>query len=481
MVEKAEFGVQVGPVALAARVVAERSVQINEPPRHLVHASTQSVQHNPVLIDSATQTTDTLRVLVDSSIQAQEPSRQFTETAVQAVEPIRVFAHSNTQTEVPPPTVPAAEYEKALLELEELRIRLRDVESKLQEIDASQAMEPTRVFADSTAQTDVPAPTVSAAEHEKALTELDELRIRLRDVESKLQEIDAAQVLESTRVFADSTIQTDIPPPTVPAAEYEKALMELNELRIRLHEIETKREEVDVAQAEKEVHNEQEACEQDDASIQLPDGGPKVSIQALAAFLGAKLNQAFAPQVIDCMPEGDEEEDDVVEAEENPHAPPTDESRLALVTHSTAPIPNVSPDLYSTYETIAGKKFTVPVEPDAEKLDKMPLRQWIMCALQTLYVARLGKYSEVIKSQASKQVQGWNTAATQALGQGNHALVIALRQLAQAHTLSKMSSGKVNGSQVPAYVTVDWKRKKPMDDDRIGRSFYRVGHISYII
>ena len=425
VVEKEEVGVQVGLVALAARVLAERSVQVNELPRHLVHASTQSVQHTPVLVDSSTQTTDTLRVLVDSSTQVQEPSRLFTETAVQAVEPIRVFTDSTTQTNVPPPTVPAAEYEKAL-------------------------------------------------------TEVDELRIRLRDVESKLQEIDAAQALKPIRVFADSTAQTDVAPPTVPAAEYEKALMELDELRIRLHEIETKREEADVAQAEKEVHNEQEACEQDGASVQLPDGGPKVSIQALAAFLGAKLNQAFAPQVVGCMPEGGEEKAGLVEAEETPHDPPTDEFSTALVTDPTAPIPNVSPDMYSTYEAVAGKKFTIPADPDTEKLDKMPLRQWIMCALQKLYVARLNRYSEVIKSQTSKQVQGWNVAATQALGQGNHALVIALRQLAHAHTLSKMSLEEVNGSQVPAYVTVDWKQKKPMDDDRIGRSFYKVSHTSYI-
>ncbi len=454
-------------------------VQVDEPPRHLVHASTQSVQHNPVLIDSATQTTDTLRVLVDSSIQAQEPSRQFTETAVQAVEPIRVFVDSTTQTDVPPPTVPAAEYEKALVELEELRIRLRDAESKLQEIDAAQAAKPTRIFADSTSQTDVPPPTVPAAEYEKALVEVNELRIRLHDAESKLQEIDAAQAAKPTRVFTDSTSQTVVPPPTVPAAEYEKALMEVNALRIRLHEIESERKRVDVAQAEGEFHNEQEEHEQDDVSVQLPGGGPKVSIQALAAFLGAKLNQAFAPQVVDSIPEGDEE-DEGVEAEENPHNPPTDESSLALVTDSTAPIPNVSPDMYSTYETIAGKKFTIPDDPDVEKLDQMPLRQWIMCALQKLYVARLSKYSEVIKSQTSQQVQGSNVAATLALGQGNHALVFALRQLAQAHTLSKLSPEEVNGSQVPAYVTVDWKWKKPMDDDRIGRSFYKVCHTSYI-
>jgi hypothetical protein len=325
--------------------------------------STQFVQPNPVLIDSATQTTETLRVLVDCSTQVQEPTRQFTETAVQAVEP--------------------------------------------------------------------------------------------------------------TRVFADSTTQTNVPPPTVSAAEYDKALMEIDELRMRLHDVESKREEVDAAQAEGEVHNEREEHEQDGASIQLPNGGPKVSIQAFAAFLSAKLSQALAAQVVDSIPEY-EEEDEGVEAEENFHNPPTDESSLALVTGTTAPIPNVSPDMYSTYEAIAGKKFTIPADPDVDKLDKMPLRQWIMAALQKLYVDRLSTYSEVIESQTSKEVQGSNIAATQALGQGNHTLMVAMWQLAQAHTFSKMSPEEVKGSLVPAYVTVDWKWKKPMDDDRIGRSFYKV-------
>ena len=423
VVEKAEFGVHVDPVAPAARVLVERSVQVKELRRHLINVSTQSVQHNPVLIDSATQTTP--RILVDSSVQAQEPSRQVTEVAVQVVEAIRVFADSTTQTDVPPPTVPAAEHQKALTEVDELRIRLHDVESKLEEIAVAQSQEPTRVFADSTAQTDVPLPTVPASEYAKALTEIDELHIRLRDIESK-------------------------------------------------------REEVDIAQAKEEDHNEQEAY---NTSFQLPNGGPKVSIQVLAAFLGAKLNQAFAPQMVNSMPEDgeeedgeeedDEEEDEILDAEESPHQPPTNESSDA---DTTAPIPNVSPDMYSTYEAIAGKKFTIPADPDVSKLDQMPVRQWIMSALQSLYVARLSKYSEDIKT--SEQVQGSNIAATQALGQGNHALMIAMRQLAHAHTLSKMSPEEVNGSPVPAYVTVDWKSKKPMDDDRIGRSFYKVGYTS---
>jgi len=369
-VEKAEFGVQVDSVVPAGRVLVERSVQVTELPRHLVDASTQSVQHNPALIDSATQTTETLRVLVDSSAQVQEPLRQFTETAVQAVEP--------------------------------------------------------------------------------------------------------------TRVFADSTTQTNVPPPTVPAGEHEKALMEVEELRIRLHDIESKPGEVDVAQAEGEVHNGQEAHEQDDASVQLPNGGPKVSIQAFAAFLGAKLNQALAPQVVDSIPEYEEKEDEGVDAETNLQNLPTDESSLALVTDTTAPIPNVSPDMYSTYEAIAGKKFTIPADPDVDRLDQMPLRQWIMAALRKIYVDRLGKYSEVIKSQTSKQVEGSNIAATQALGQGNHTLMISMWQLAQAHTLSKMSPEEVKGSLVPAYVTVDWRLKKPMDDDRIGRSFYKVRLTRYL-
>jgi hypothetical protein len=47
-VEKAEFGVQVDPVAPAARVLVERSVQVTEPPRQFVDASTQ-------FVDAATQ------------------------------------------------------------------------------------------------------------------------------------------------------------------------------------------------------------------------------------------------------------------------------------------------------------------------------------------------------------------------------------------------------------------------------------------
>ena len=369
VVKKAEFGVQVDPAVPAARVLVERSVQVNELPRHLVDVSTQSVQHNPALIDSGTQTTETPRILVESSVQAQEPPRQVMETAVQAVEP--------------------------------------------------------------------------------------------------------------TRVFVDSTTQTDVSPPTVSTAEYERALMEVDELRIRLHDVESKREVVDVAQAEEEVYNGQEAHEQIVPSVQLPNGGPKVSMQALAAFLGAKLNQALAPQVVDSTPEYGEEEDEGVEAEENLHDPPTDESSLALVTDTTAPIPNVSPDMYSTYEAIAGKKFTIPADADADKHDKMPLRQWIIAALRKLCVDRLSKYGEVIESQTSKQVQVSNIAATQALGQGNHTLMMAMWQLAQAHTLSKMSPEEVKGSLAPAYVTVDWKSKKPMDDDRIGQSFYKVRHTCY--
>jgi len=431
VVEKAEIGVQVDQVAPAARILVERSVQVNEVPRHLVDASTQSVQHNPDLVDSttqfvqhnpdlvdsATQTTETLRVLVDFSAQVQEPPRQVTEMAVQAVEPPRVFADSTTQTDVSPSTVLAADYEKVLIEVDELRIRLHDIESKREEVDVVQAVEPPRVF-------------------------------------------------------ANSTTQSDVSPPTVLAADYEKVLMEVDELRIRLHDVESKREEVDVVQAEEKVHSEQEAHEQDDASVQLPNGGPKVSIQALAVFFGARLNQAFAPQVVDSMPEDEE-----VETEENLRDPLTDGSSLALVTDTTAPIPNVSPDMYSTYEAIAGKKFTIPADPDDGELDKMPLRQWIMAALQRLYVARLSKYSKVTKSQTPEQVQGSNIVATQALGQGNHALMIAMWQLAQAHTLSKMSPEEVvNGAPVPAYVTVDWRWKKPMDDDRIGRSYYKVRH-----
>ena len=347
-VEKAEFG-----------------VQVDEVPRHLVDASTQSVQHNSVLVDSATQTTDTLRVLVDFSTQVQEPPRQVKETAVQAAEPACVFADSNTQTDDPPPTVPAVEHEKALAELEELRRRLQDIESE--------------------------------------------------------------------------------------------------------------REVVDVTQAEEEVHNQQKAHQQTDASVQFPNGGPKVSIQAFAVFLGAKLNQAFAPQVVDSMPEDEEEDHEEVEAEENLHDSSTEESGLPPVTDATAPIPNVSPDMYTAYEAIAGKKFAIPAHPDVNKLDQMPLRQWIMTALQRLYVDRVNKYSEITKSQASELNQGLNTAATQALGQGNHTLMMAMWQLAQAHTLSKMSPEEVvKGSPTPAYVTVDWKWKKPMDDDRVGQGFYKV-------
>jgi hypothetical protein len=90
----------------------------------------------------------------------------------------------------------------------------------------------------------------------------------------------AVQAVEPTRVYADSTTQSDVPPPTVSAAEYEKVLVEVDELRTRLHKVESTREEVDVTQAEEEVHSEQEAHEQDDISVQLPNGGPKVSIQA---------------------------------------------------------------------------------------------------------------------------------------------------------------------------------------------------------
>ena len=363
-VEKAEFGVQVNEVTLAARVLAERSVQVDEIPRQLVDASTQSVQYNSVLVDSGTQTTETLRVLVDFSTQVQEAPRQVKETAVQAVEP--------------------------------------------------------------------------------------------------------------ACVFADSTTQTDIPHPTVPAVEHEKVLAELEELRRRFQDVKIAREVVDVTQAEEAVHDEQEAHEQNDASIQFPNGGPKVSIQAFAAFLGAKLNQAFAPQ-IDSMPEGEEKDNEGVEVEENHHDAPTEEFARAHVTDATAPIPNVSPDMYAAYEAIAGKKFVIPAHPDVNKLDQMPLRQWIMTALQRLYVDRVSKYSGVIKSQQSEKGQGLNTAATQALGQGNHTLMVAMWQLAQAHTLSKMSPEEVvGGSPTPAYITVDWRWKKPMDDDRIGQSFYKV-------
>ena len=288
----------------------------------------------------------------------------------------------------------------------------------------------------------------------------------------------AVQAVEPTRLFVDSTTQTDVSPPIVSTAEYERALMEVEGLRIRLHDVESKREVVDVAQAEEEDHNGQEAHEQIVPSVQLPNGGPKVSMEALAAFLGAKLNQALAPQAIDSIPEYGEE-DEGVEAEENLHDPPTEESSLALVTITTTPIPNVSPDMYSTYEAIAGKKFTIPADADADKLDKMPLRQWIMAALRKLYVDRFSKYGEVIESQTSKQVQVSNIAATQALGQGNHTLMMTMWQLAQAHTLSKMSPEEVKGSLAPAYVTVDWKSKKSMDNDRIGQSFYKVRHTCY--
>ena len=85
VVETAELGVQVDSVAPAARILAERSVQANEPPRPLVNASTQSVQPNPVLIDSATQTDD-------------------------------------------PSTVPLVEYQKILSRIDGLRGRLHAVE-----------------------------------------------------------------------------------------------------------------------------------------------------------------------------------------------------------------------------------------------------------------------------------------------------------------------------------------------------------------
>ena len=283
-------------------------------------------------------------------------------------------------------------------------------------------------------------------------------------------------------LFANSTTQTDVPPPTIPAAEHEKVLMELEELRSRLQDVESKREEVEIAQPVEEVYHKQEAHEQDDPSIQLPNGGPKVSIQAFAVFLGAKLNQALVPQVVDSIPEGEEEENEEIEAVENLHDAPTGEPSVTPVTDTTAPIPNVSPDMYAMYEAIAGKKFAIPADPDVHKLDQMPLRQWIMTALQKLYVDRLGKYSEVIESQLPEQVQVLNTAATQALGQGNHTLMIAMWQLAQAHTLSKMSPEEVvKGSPAPAYVTVDWKWKKPMDDDRIGKSFYKVCYTRFVV
>ena len=363
--EKAEFGVQVDEVTRVTRVLTERSVQVDEAPRHLVDASTQSVQHTSTLVDSATQTTETLRVLVDFSTQVQEPPRQVKETAVQAVEPACVSVDSTTQTDALPPTVPAVEHEKVLAELEELRRRLQDVESE--------------------------------------------------------------------------------------------------------------REVLDVTQAKEETH------EQNDTSFQFPNGGPKVSIQAFAAFLGAKLNQAFTPPVVDSMPEEEEEDNEEVEVEENHHDAPTEEPCLAPVTDATAPIPNVSPDMYAAYEVIAGKKFTIPTHPDVNELDQMPLRQWIMTALQRLYVDRVSKYSEVIQSQAAKQDEGLNTAATQALSHGNHTLMMAMWQLAQAHTLSKMSPEElVHGSPTPAYVTVDWKWKKPMDDDRVGQSFYKVCYIHCI-
>jgi hypothetical protein len=345
--------------------MAKAMEKVNKPPRHLVHASTQSVPSYSILVDSATQTIEPVRTLVDFSVQVQEPPRQVTEMAVQATEPARVFANSSTQADDPPPTVSAVEYEKVLIELEELRRRFQDAESK--------------------------------------------------------------------------------------------------------------RAEIDVEQAEEAVSTKQEAHEQDDAFIQLPNGGPTVSIQTFAAFLGAKLNQAFAPQVVDSMPQPEEE---VVDAEEILLDSPTNESSLALVTDISPPIPNVSPDMPAAYEAIAGKKFTLPVHPDLDTLDKMPLRQWIMAALQKLYIDRVGKYGEIVESQASEQVQGLNTAATQALGQGGHALIIAMWQLDRAHTLSKMSPEEVvQGSLAPAYVVpayVDWKWGKPMDDDRIGQSFYKV-------
>jgi hypothetical protein len=344
-------------IARAARVLAERS----EVARHFVDASTQSVQDNRVLADSSTQTTEPPRNLVDFYVQVQDPPRQMMETAVQAAEPARAFANSTTQTVTPPATVPAAEYEKVLMEVEELRRRLQDVE--------------------------------------------------------------------------------------------------------------TKQEEVNIMQIEEEVDIKQEADEQEDTSIQLPNGGPKVSVQAFAAFLGAKLNRAFAPQVVDTMPEdgGDEE---AVEGEDSIHDTPPN---LAPVAEITAPIPNISPDMYATYQAIAGKEFTIPADPDVNALDRMPLRQWIMAALRKLYVDRLSKCRETIKGQASEQVQKLNIAATQALGQGNHTLMVALWQLAQAYTLSTTSPDEmVKGSPTPAYVTVDWKGKRPMDDDRIGQSFYKV-------
>ena len=184
--------------------------------------------------------------------------------------------------------------------------------------------------------------------------------------------------------------------------------------------------------------------------------------------------------MVDSIPEYEEKEDKRVKAETSLHNLPTDESSLTLVTDTTALVPNVSPDMYSTYEAIAGKKFTIPADPDVVKLDKMPLHQWIMAALRKIYVDRVGVYSEVIKSQTSKQVEGLNIAATQALGQGNHTLMISMWQLARAHTLSKMSLEEVKGCLVPVYVTVDWKWKKPMDDDQIGQSFYKVHLTCYL-
>ena len=370
------------------------------------------------------------------------------------------------------------------------------------------------VFADATTSTTVPAPIVERVESgvqvdqvafAERSVQVDETPRVLVDASTQhnLVLVDAAtQTTETPRVLVDfsvqaqepprqvtevavqaavalanSTTQTDDPPPTVPVAEHEQVRMELEELRRRLQDAESKREELEVTHTEEEaeeVHDKQEAHEQGDASIQLPNGGPQISIHSLAIFLGAKLNQAFAPQVVDSIPQDEGEENEEVEAEGNLHDSPND-SNLAPVPDTIAPIPNVSPDMYATYETIAGKKFTIPPDPDTAKLDRMPMCQWIMAALQRLYVDRLSNHTEVVESQVSEQ---FNTAATQALGQGNHTLMIAMWQLAQAHTLSKMSPEEaVKGPPAPAYVTVDWKRKKPMDDDRIGQSFYKVRYI----
>ncbi len=340
-----------------------------------------------------------------------------------------------------------------------------------------QADEVHHHLVDASTQPDQPALVDSATQTTETLRVLGAFSTQLQEPPRQVKEVAA----EPACVIADSTTQTDDIPPTVSAVEHEKVLAELEELRRRLRDVESEQEVADVTQAEEEIYKKQEAHEQDDTSIQFPNGGPKVSIKAFAAFLGAKLNQTFAPQVVDSMPEYREEDNEKVGVEEHHREAPTEEFDLAPVTDATAPIPNVSPDMYAAYEAIAGKKFTIPAHPDVNKLDQMPLRQWIMTALQRLYVDRVSKYSETIKSQVSEQGQALNIAATQALGQGNHTLMMAMWQLAQAHTLSKMSLEVVNGSPTPAYITVDWKWKKPMDDDRVGQSFYKVCGIRCLV